>query len=201
MQGNGHPGRPRDPHLDEAILAAAREVFLERGYRESSLAEIARRAGVATPAIYRRWPSKAQIALAIVIAEQQDRIPDTGDLVADLEHFVRQRIRTWTSPFYRRVVLGLLADAQADAGLAAVVTEGYRTVRQAAELRIGAAIERGELATDLDPERFIDLLIGPLLMGVTFLRDGPAEEEAPLMVERALRGAAREATARTSSRP
>jgi AcrR family transcriptional regulator len=62
-----HPGRPRSAELNEAILQSALEVMLERGYHGTTLSEIARRARVGTPAIYRRWPTKAAMALELFI--------------------------------------------------------------------------------------------------------------------------------------
>jgi AcrR family transcriptional regulator len=52
--------RPRLPAAErrERILAAATEVFAERGYIEASMAEIARRAGVVASVIYDHFPSK-----------------------------------------------------------------------------------------------------------------------------------------------
>ena len=51
-------GRPRREGADEEILAVARAVLGERGYRDLSVDEIAERAGVAKTTVYRRWPSK-----------------------------------------------------------------------------------------------------------------------------------------------
>ncbi|MFD4294906.1 TetR/AcrR family transcriptional regulator [Rhodococcus sp. NPDC058505] len=42
--------------VDDQILDAARTCVLEFGLRRTTLAEIARRAGVSRPTVYRRWP-------------------------------------------------------------------------------------------------------------------------------------------------
>lgn len=55
-------GRPRDPANDTAILEAARELFQEKGYGAISMDDVARAAGVGKQTIYRRWPSKAELA-------------------------------------------------------------------------------------------------------------------------------------------
>ena len=54
-------GRPRDPRIDAAILAATAELLLEVGYPGVTIAAVAARAGTTTPAIYRRWTSKAHL--------------------------------------------------------------------------------------------------------------------------------------------
>src|SRR6185436_12009941 len=49
---------PRPPKIkDEEILAAAREVFLEKGIRATT-AEVARRAGIAEGSVFNRFPTK-----------------------------------------------------------------------------------------------------------------------------------------------
>ncbi|MFC4908727.1 TetR/AcrR family transcriptional regulator [Actinomadura gamaensis] len=45
----------------QRLLAAAAEVFVERGYAGTATSEIARRAGLSTGAIYSRYASKAEL--------------------------------------------------------------------------------------------------------------------------------------------
>lgn len=60
---------PGDDPLGTRLLAAAIEVFAERGYAGAKVAEIAKRAGVTTGAIYSRYPGKAELlAEAIELA-------------------------------------------------------------------------------------------------------------------------------------
>ncbi len=47
--------------LGERLIRAAAEVFAEKGYDGAGVAEIARRAGVTTGAIYSRYPGKAEL--------------------------------------------------------------------------------------------------------------------------------------------
>ncbi len=49
-----------------ALLAAAAEVFAEKGYEGAGVAEIARRAGLTTGAIYSRYTGKAQLLLEAI---------------------------------------------------------------------------------------------------------------------------------------
>jgi TetR/AcrR family transcriptional repressor of uid operon len=66
--------------LGERLLAAAIEVFAERGYDRAGVAEIARRAGVTTGAIYSRYAGKAQLLAAALEAHATD---DLDALFAD----------------------------------------------------------------------------------------------------------------------
>ncbi len=51
------------PSTDNRLTAAAAEVFAERGYDGAGVAEIARRAGVTTGAIYSRYRGKSELLL------------------------------------------------------------------------------------------------------------------------------------------
>jgi AcrR family transcriptional regulator len=45
----------------EVIVAAATDLFAERGYRGTSMGEIARRSGVSPPVVYEHFPSKVDL--------------------------------------------------------------------------------------------------------------------------------------------
>jgi len=49
-----------------AIVAAAAELFLERGYRATSLDDIGARAGISGPAIYRYFGSKHELLMVLL---------------------------------------------------------------------------------------------------------------------------------------
>ena len=57
-RGSGR-GRPRQPEMDDAILAVALEELGCHGYAGMTVADVARRAGVSKPTVYRRWADKA----------------------------------------------------------------------------------------------------------------------------------------------
>ena len=63
--------------LSERLVAAAAEVFTEFGYDRAKVAEIARRAGVTTGAIYSRYRGKADLlvdALGAHLVDQIERV-------------------------------------------------------------------------------------------------------------------------------
>ncbi len=61
----------------DRLVAAAAEVFAERGYDGAGVAEIARRAGLTTGAIYRRFSGKAELlaeAIRVCTADEFDEL-------------------------------------------------------------------------------------------------------------------------------
>ncbi len=62
-------GRPPASALEdhkEAILEAATQTFLEHGFSDASIAEIARRAGASKTTLYSLYPSKQELYLALL---------------------------------------------------------------------------------------------------------------------------------------
>jgi AcrR family transcriptional regulator len=79
------PGRPRDPDIDRAVLLAAQRHLAAHGYDAMSVAAVADEAGTTRQALYRRWPTKADLATAAIASlAQADVRLDTEDPYADL---------------------------------------------------------------------------------------------------------------------
>jgi AcrR family transcriptional regulator len=67
------PQEAADP-IREKLIAAAAEVFAEKGYDGAGVAEIARRAGYTTGAIYGRFTGKADLLLAAIDAHSDNEL-------------------------------------------------------------------------------------------------------------------------------
>jgi len=65
-------GRPRDARIGDAVLAAARQQLAAHGYDAMSVSAVAEAAGTTRQAVYRRWPSKADLATAAIAAIAAD---------------------------------------------------------------------------------------------------------------------------------
>jgi AcrR family transcriptional regulator len=129
-------GRPRDPRIDAAILAATAELLVEIGYSNLTMAAIAERAGTTKTALYRRWSGKPELVheAAFPIAPSALRIPP-GDIAADVRAMIAAARDVFTSPVVRAALPGLrllldpdteLDDDWVD-GTAAIVVHGVKT--------------------------------------------------------------------------
>src|SRR5919199_380143 len=110
---------------EQAILTAVRELLAEGGVKRLTVEGVAARAGVAKTTIYRRWRSKDELALAVLIdmVEQFVAVPDLGNTRAELIRFLKGAIRILGSTLMGRVMQGLVSDLAGDAALA----EAFRT--------------------------------------------------------------------------
>lgn len=71
----------RSSSVEERILAAAAECVLAFGVERVTLAEIARRAGISRPTVYRRFPDTPSILSALLtsrIVRALDTVPSAG---------------------------------------------------------------------------------------------------------------------------
>src|SRR5918996_5195266 len=104
-------GRPRDARADRAILDAVLDLLVEVGYAGLTIEGVAEKAGVAKTTVYRRWPSKASLVVALgQDVATQVRVPDTGTVRGDASALLRDVIKTYTKTVVGRVIAGLIAD-------------------------------------------------------------------------------------------
>ena len=161
-------GRPRDPSVDQAILRAALELFVEHGVAGASIEKIAKHAGVAKTSIYRRWSSReALLAQAIEIARNATGY--TIDLLdrtspRDLIKLLVEACEVIAKPEIRNLMARLIGSAPDYPKLLEVYRETYYLPRRLAFVR---ALERvqaaGLLAENIDLETLADMLIGALM--------------------------------------
>jgi AcrR family transcriptional regulator len=154
-------GRPRDSRLDGAILQATVELLEEHGYFDVSLAAIAERAGTTTPAIYRRWSSKADLVVqAVFRTEGDDVVADTGDLTADITTMVRWTVEKLCRPAGRAALVGLLGESHEE--LEERRADVTRVMARTSE-RLERAKAAGEIRPDVDTTVVVAMMSGSVL--------------------------------------
>jgi AcrR family transcriptional regulator len=111
-------GRPRDEAIDERVLAATLALLAEEGYAATTMTAVARRAGVGTPALYRRWSSRTELVENAVFPGFPDLVVEpTGDLRADVQRYVDAYCAVFAAPAARAAMPGLISDYQTDPGV------------------------------------------------------------------------------------
>jgi AcrR family transcriptional regulator len=154
-------GRPR-VDSDAEILDAARRLLLATGFRTVTIEEIARAAGVSVGALYRRWPSKAALAVAALSATVGAQEPvDTGQLRADLRALVPGLVAFFTGES-GRMLARLLHTIGDDAPSQTALREATAARRVGLRRVLERAETRGELSGNVDIELAMDLVMGPL---------------------------------------
>ncbi|MCX4820407.1 TetR/AcrR family transcriptional regulator [Streptomyces sp. NBC_01142] len=167
-------GRPRSEEAAARILEAAYALLLDRGYDRFSVGDVSERAGVAKTTLYRRWPTKDHLIVALV-ARMQDAVAAeyTGDVHSDLVRYFGQvndgldRMRLAGRPAGANDrSAGLVAEIAAAAARHADVGDAVHALharRNAAVVALlDQAKERGEVRADTDAQTVVDQLAGAL---------------------------------------
>jgi AcrR family transcriptional regulator len=165
------------------ITTALRRALLQElaavGYGRLSIEAVARRAGVAKTAVYRRWSSKLEMVLELVaeVAGRNLSLPDTGSLRGDLELALRLMTQALEHPLASQIIPDLLAEAARNPRMGATLQEALRsTQRDIGAKIVGRAVARGELPADVDTEVAADLIVGPLYWRLAVARQ-PAPDD------------------------
>ncbi|MFI7074605.1 TetR/AcrR family transcriptional regulator [Micromonospora sediminicola] len=152
-----------------AILTAAFDLLQEVEYAKLSIEGIAARAGVGKQTIYRWWPSKGAVVLDafLMLSEGAEgepiRLPDTGDLTADLTEVLRATVVELTDARYEQPMRALATEIAHDPDLAATYAQRLDgPLREAKRQRLRSAQLAGQIADDLDLDVAVDLIWGPL---------------------------------------
>lgn len=156
------------------ILDAAIEVFLEQGFSNASMAQIAARARASKETIYNHFGSKEQLFAAIVEAMSQRIVSDfdlvdTGDVRASLTAFGRGLLDVVLDPTTTALYRVIIAEAPRlpDLGPTFFAHGPLKTLnRLTGYLR--AATEAGRLSCD-DPDEAAALL-SSMLVGIHWQR-------------------------------
>ena len=183
-------GRPRSDQAHRAILDATCELIVESGFANLRLEHVAARAGVGKATIYRRWASKEDLALELLLelAAPHLAVVETGDTREELVAAVRNVVRALTETPFGPVMRALLSQIAINPALG----DPFRaTVVQARRDEIAGVIARGVARGDLRPDAdailATELLVGPAYFRLMFGGE-IGEELADEVVDTVLRG-------------
>lgn len=200
------------------LLAAALELFVEKGFAATRVEEVAQRAGVSKGTLFLYFPTKEDLFKAVVRENIAGRFPEwnaefdayadsTGDL---LRHFMRQWWQRVGATRVGGITKLMMSEAQNFPELAAfyrheVIEPGHALIRRILE----RGVARGEFRPlDLDTGVFV--VLAPMIFLMTWRHSfGACAEACELLdpetyleaqVDTMLHGLCR-ATARASAKP
>jgi AcrR family transcriptional regulator len=181
----GRPPKELAGEVEERILDAAREVFLNHGFGGASIDEIAAVARSAKTTIYARFPNKRALFTAVItrdivarISQFKTEVP-TGATIEERFESAGTALLRWALVIERfRLMRLAIAEAHRFPDLAADVSRAARErgTEVAARL-LGELTQSDELGTlpPFAPERltstarfFLDLIVIPILMRALF---------------------------------
>lgn len=112
------------PSTQERLIAAAETVFARRGLRAATVAEIADEAAISAGLLYRYFPGKADLAVAIVDRDRAETVAaiESLDEVGDARQALTLLIEGWIdAALSDRAACALVGDIAAEAGRDGVI--------------------------------------------------------------------------------
>ena len=147
--------------VTDALTRAFFEEWARTGISALSLERVAKRAGVGKAALYRRWPSKHEMAIELISAVGLNLtpIPDTGSLHEDLRLTLLSLRRVLRHPLIKRILPDLHAEMARTSALSTEIRTTLQYERRArGAMIVDRAITRGELPETVDADLANDAL-------------------------------------------
>ncbi len=190
--GTARRGRPRDEAIDVAIIDAAIEELVARGFAGLSMEAIAARAGIAKTTLYRRWPNTVELGIAALRSFEQvtDRPPE-GSVRDQLVCLVDVMRRKWNDPRYGAIMRRLTGDAVSHPqaykqGRNRLVTPHLTLLDEV--LRRG--MDEGLIRPDVNLLWARRLLTAPIMAATLTMQDRVTRAEIEATIDTVLRGLA-----------
>src|SRR5436309_10843635 len=172
------------------IMDAVYALLEENSVRDLTIEAVAKRAGVGKPTLYKWWPTKATLVLAMLCERMAPKLEKPTGLTAEqsLRFRVRSLIDAFNGPF-GKIVAGLIAESQSEPGMLQQFFDRWVSPRRTATI---ADLQRGrnagELRSEAEPELLNDAIFGAIYYRL-LLRSGPLTRRfGEELVEQVIRG-------------
>ena len=163
------PARKGRPPLETAashaaIMDAVYALLQEKSVRDLTMEEVARRARVGKPTLYKWWPTKATLVLAMLCERMAPNLekPTALNAEASLRLRVRRLIDAFNGPF-GKIVAGLIAEGQSEPAIRQAFFDRWVGPRRAATIAdLERAKNAGELRSDTEADLLNDAIFGAI---------------------------------------
>ncbi len=182
-------GRPRDARVDAAVIDATRSLLAERGFAATTVEAIATRAGVGKATIYRRWPTREALLVAVTALDLPPiEAPDTGDLRGDLQQLFTQLAQQISGSGPASYLGDLISESTRNPAMRADLQRLVGARRAVVADVLAQAKRRGEVRKDVEPDLVLDLIGGSIVYRKLFRDEGADSTVIGAAVEAVLDG-------------
>lgn len=196
--GRRSAGRPTLDELEirkARVIEVATELFIQYGYAETALVDVAKHAGVATRTIYQHFGDKSDVFKAVIESREEQTEHELPTVDADkpifdtllaTAHYIRALAFSGTAIPFQRL---MIAESHRFPDLMRQIFESlyyrlhsnvinvFETLAKAGKIPHGDHHESAKF--------FIDLLLGtaPMQLNMNWIKSGPSETELRKKVE------------------
>lgn len=158
--------RGRAAQVVERVFAATFAELSRVGYQAMRVDDVAQHSGVNKTTIYRRWPTKAQLVMAVILASVEHRPAiDTGTLRGDLLASLLIGFKLKPS---EQGILRIMQMERSIAEIDALARKLSDDLRRERVTMVRRGIARGELPKGADVQLVVDLVSAPVQRALLF---------------------------------
>jgi AcrR family transcriptional regulator len=173
-----------------AIMNAVFALLQKKSVRDLTMEEVAKRAGVGKPTLYKWWSTKSSLVLAMVCERMAPNLEKPSGL--SVEESLRFRVRSLVDAFngpFGKIVAGLIAESQSEPDILQKFYEKWVSPRRTATIDdLERGKNAGELGSEAQPEVLNDAIFGAIYYRL-LLRSGPLNRRfGEVLVEQVMRG-------------
>jgi AcrR family transcriptional regulator len=159
-------GRPRGEAAvsHKAIIDAVYGLLKNMPARDLTMEAVAKQAGVGKPTLYKWWPSKAALIMAMFHERLAAKLESPKSATA--EEAIQAKMRRMITEFnglYGKIVADLIAEGQSDP---AILKELYESLIRSRRESLFEDVERGKAAgefiPEVDPVVLTEMIFGPI---------------------------------------
>jgi AcrR family transcriptional regulator len=170
----------RKPRVDaarnrERVLEAAKKVF-SAGGPDASLEAVAREAGVGIGTLYRHFPTREALFVAVYrheveqLADLAERLKEQPDRVDGLRRWMRSNVRFVATKKGMLQALALAVDKNSE-----LFAYSFDRLTRAVGGLLERAVAAGEIRSDISPEDVLRALVG-----ISYMHDQPGWQKSVL---------------------
>lgn len=147
--------RKADPELrtqrEQQIIEAALSRFIETGFHQTSMQDVAAASGFSIGLIYRYFESKEAIIARVAQLDREatieavDALPETGDIISAWARWLGQAVADWSEPGTVRLVNEVYAEASRNPSLQATLEKSEAALWRSIEFKLDQQAAAGSL--------------------------------------------------------
>src|SRR6202171_2370769 len=147
-----------------AIIDAVYVLLQEKSVRDLTMEEVAKRAKVGKPTLYKWWPTKATLVLAMLCERMASNLEKPTVLTAEQSlHFRVRRLIDAFNGLFGKIVAGLIAEGQSEPAVLQEFFDRWVSPRRNATIAdLQRSKNAGELRSETEPELLNDAIFGAI---------------------------------------
>lgn len=180
--------RAQEDERERKIMRAAIEELALSDFGGLTIEQVALRAGVNKTTVYRKWETKAELISAALrsVFARFPTPPSSGDLRTDLRSLAQNAL-DFVHSYEGQCLMRLRLLEHPEPELAQIARDFVEQQMREPAALMRAAVQRGELAPDVDSRLLLDMFFGVIHMRVVLRSEPFTERDLERVVDHVMR--------------